>query len=194
MSIDLEMSTPISRRQLFRVGLGDLRSLVTTESAGEAPPVYRPPGAGRDEAAFLQSCQRCGACVAACPYDVIKTFGPASGILEGTPYLVPETDPCRWCPEMPCIESCPSGSLAHGESGGVPPVAKVRLDLDACLTSEGILCDTCSHFCPESIGAIRMVRRVPVLDTDRCVGCGMCVHYCESEKQPFSLEPLPEPL
>ena len=70
-------------------------------------------------------------------------------------------------------------------------LCKKNLHLDECLTSEGILCDTCAQFCPSEVKAITMIRRAPVLDRDRCVGCGLCVYYCESDRQPLTVEPLP---
>ena len=182
------MSTNLSRRQLFRIKLGDLRTLVEENDGEGQVPFYRPPGA-LAEATFLQTCERCHACADACPYDVIQTFGPASGSLEGTPQLAPESDPCRWCPTMPCIEACPSGALSRSSEDAVAPIGKVHLNLADCLTTAGVLCDTCSVFCPDEIKAIRMVKRSPVLDSERCVGCGMCVYYCESDKQPLTLAP-----
>lgn len=94
---------------------------------------------------------------------------------------------------MPCIEACPSGALSNVESHPVTPVAKVTLHLDECLTSEGVLCDTCSVFCPDDVQAIRMVNCSPVLDRESCVGCGLCVYYCESDKQPLRIEDLADP-
>lgn len=182
------MSTHLSRRQLFKIRLGDLRALVNERDDEGEVQFYRPPGAVKEET-FLQNCERCHACADACPYEVIHVFGPASGPLEGTPQLTPDTDPCRWCPTMPCIEACPSGALSKSKSTTVAPIAKVHLNLDECLTSEGVLCDTCSVFCPAEIKAIRMVNRSPVIDSERCVGCGMCAFYCESDKQPLTLQP-----
>ena len=72
------------------------------------------------------------------------------------------------------------------------PIAKVSLDLDKCLNTHGTLCDTCSYRCPAHVHAIRMVSRRPVLDTDRCTGCGMCIHYCDAEPAAFSLVFLDE--
>ena len=183
------MSTNLSRRQLFKIKLGDLRTLVEEKDDARQIPLFRPPGA-LEEAMFLQTCERCHACADACPYDVIQICGPASGSLEGPPQLTPGSEPCRWCPTMPCIDACPSGALSVGKSSAVAPIGKVHLNLDQCLTTEGILCDTCSVFCPDEINAIQMVKRSPVLDRDRCVGCGMCVFYCDSDKQPLTLEPF----
>ncbi|NNC87453.1 MAG: 4Fe-4S binding protein [Akkermansiaceae bacterium] len=181
-----------SRRQLFKLRLGDLSREVGRAVSGdggeeEGVPFIRPPGALEDEDAFLDTCERCHACAGACPYDVVRLFGPAFGPLEGTPFLEPAVAPCHWCEDMPCITACPSGALAREDGGAVPPIAKVSLDLDKCLNTTGTLCDTCSYRCPDTIRAIRMVRRRPVVDLDRCTGCGMCVYHCDAEPSAFEI-------
>jgi ferredoxin-type protein NapG len=88
---------------------------------------------------------------------------------------------------MPCIKACPSGALHQEEGVSIPPVGKVSLNLDLCLNTQGILCDTCSFRCPTHIKAIRMIRRKPVLDQDRCTGCGLCITHCEAQPSAFSL-------
>ena len=181
----------ISRRQFFRLRLGDLsreagRAVGGSDpDGGEAVSFVRPPGALPDEEAFLATCERCGACANACPYDVVRHFGPAFGSLETTPFIDPAAVPCHWCEDMPCIEACPSGALIRDESGTVPPVGKISLDLDKCLNTQGILCDTCSFRCPGHIKAIRMEKRMPVLDPDRCTGCGLCLYHCEADPNAF---------
>ena len=183
----------ITRRQLFRLRLGDFTREIGKAAAGEGDagtgeePFLRPPGALPDEDAFLGACERCHACADACPHGVVRQFGAAFGKLEGTPFIDPATIPCRWCEDMPCIEACPSGALRRDAGGAVPPIAKVALHLDACLTSQGVLCDTCAYRCPGKIRAIRMVNRRPVLDPDSCTGCGMCLFYCDAEPTAFEI-------
>lgn len=186
-----------SRRQLFRFRLGDLsreigRTMRGGEGEEELEPFVRPPGALPDEEAFLSACERCHACAEACPYEVIKNFGPAFGSLEGTPLIDPATTPCHWCEDMPCIKACPSGALTQGGSEAIPPVGMVTIDLDHCLNRQGILCDTCSFRCPSHIKAIRMQQRLPVVDEKLCTGCGLCISHCEAEPSAISFV-FPEP-
>jgi ferredoxin-type protein NapG len=185
-----------NRRQLFKLRIGDLsrevgkivapRPADTDDRDSERFP--RPPGALRDEAQFLATCERCHACAGACPHGAIDQFGPAHGRLEGTPFINPGAAPCHWCEEMPCIAACPSDALIHDPELPVPPIAKVSLDLDKCLNRQGILCDTCSFRCPTHIKAIRMVNRMPQLDAEACTGCGMCLFHCDAEPTAFGLE------
>lgn len=184
----------INRRQLFRLRPRDFRTL-SREFKGKNPPkeevprYFRPPGALAEEDDFVETCERCHLCADACPHDVIQSLPASAGRSEGTPFLDPANAPCRWCPDMPCIEACPSGALAFGENRFVAPIGKATLNLDTCLNLQGILCDTCAMMCPSEARAIRMVNRQPQLDADRCVGCGLCVHYCESVPVSLSVAP-----
>ena len=131
-----------NRRQLFKLRLSDLtrevgKTVAPDSDGGEQEPrCPRPPGALPDNEMFLATCERCHACAGVCPHDAIQQFGPASGRLEGTPFLDPASTPCRWCEDMPCIEACPSGALARQAEEHVRPIAKVSLDLDRCLNSQ----------------------------------------------------------
>ncbi len=172
----------ISRRQLFRLNLSELQRLctLTHESSVGETSLVRPPGA-KPERDFLATCQRCGSCSKACEYGAILPLGPSSGQLEGTPVMEPEKNPCRYCQDFPCIKACPTGAL----NGPVPtePMASVEIHNENCLNSQGIICETCVLHCPPSIKAIKMEgpfhARMPTLNPDLCVGCGLCAYYCE---------------
>lgn len=211
------MSANFSRRQLFKLRLGDVGNLVRqarqslTEEASpnessietQAEPtiettIIRPPGALADETEFLTACERCNACVEACPYDgVIETFSSSHGKLEGSPFLTPDVSPCRWCFDFPCINACPSEALQlpdedEDDKKSLSPIAKSVIDLDTCLNAQGTICDTCSVMCPPHVKAIKMINRQPQLDTDLCTGCGMCAYYCESEPGSIAIVALKE--
>ncbi len=185
-----------NRRQLFRFKMSDLnRELgkvfstpsrdtgIETEAKDEPVLFPRPPGAISEEQEFLDTCERCHACAGACPYEAISTYGPAMGKLEGTPFIDPAKAPCHWCEDMPCLKACPSGALQEQEP--LKPIALISLDFDRCLVSQNTLCDTCSYRCPSHIRAITMVNRRPVLDSEKCTGCGMCFFHCEAEPSAF---------
>lgn len=57
--------------------------------------------------------------------------------------------------------------------------------------TDGVECGNCARHCP--IGAIKMVEsaagkdsapRIPVVNTEKCIGCGACENLCPS--RPFS--------
>ncbi len=190
------MNAKITRRQLFRLKPSDVLDMVLkkekpSEDQSHYSDIFRPPGAFGAEEEFLSLCEGCPHCSQACPYDVITHLGPASGVLEGTPVLDPNSsNPCRWCPEMHCVTACPTGALTLGhDNKSPPPIGKAVLNRETCLAEEGILCDRCAVTCPSGIKAISMVNRKPVLDREKCTGCGLCVLYCEST--PISLRIVP---
>lgn len=188
------MPPEISRRNLFRLKPGDyfqlFKEIVKPPIKQDEQERVRPPGALSNEEEFLSVCERCHECSLACPYQVIEHLGPIAGNSEGTPFLVPEENPCHWCTNMDCIRACPSGALAFGPNDHVPPIGTVTLNLEECLNEHGILCDTCVMHCPSSIQALTMVDRRPKLDADACVGCGLCVFYCDASPGAFSHQPL----
>ena len=59
------------------------------------------------------------------------------------------------------------------------------------VVSDGVSCGNCARHCP--VGAIKMVNidpqdkkslRIPVVNEERCIGCGACENLCPS--RPFS--------
>jgi ferredoxin-type protein NapG len=183
----------ISRRQLFRLNLSELRKLctLTRENLEEFVGLVRPPGA-INEADFLTTCERCGNCAKACEFGSINKLGPSSGELESTPALELEKNPCRYCQDFPCIWACPSGALC----GPTPsaPLATVEIHNENCLNSQGIICETCILHCPPSVKAIRMEgpfhARMPTIDQSLCVGCGLCAYHCEQGSEAIEVKKI----
>ncbi|MDH3582666.1 MAG: 4Fe-4S binding protein [Phycisphaerae bacterium] len=185
------MPKDISRRQFFRLGPTGFAERHVGDRRNDEPLCIRPPGALLDPDQFLAACERCGKCAEACPHDAIQHLGPAAGAEEGTPYLDPEHAPCHWCPSMDCIAACPSEALSRDGHEPVAAVATAELDPDQCLVSQGILCDDCSHYCPSTIRAITFAGRLPVLNQDKCVGCGLCSYYCAATPTAIRIVPRP---
>jgi MauM/NapG family ferredoxin protein len=157
------------------------------EGDRQAPPPVRPPGARSPEAEFAAACERCGKCSQACPYDVIRHLGPEAGATEGTPFLTPDTDPCRWCPTMDCIHACPTDALQLVAGQRPAPMALAVVDPAACLNSQGILCDECASVCPSDVRAVTVsFGKTPVIDQQACTGCGLCVFHCAAEPKALS--------
>ena len=186
------MPTAISRRNLFRLRPRDVITLLheaknTGKNEDVHPAYIRPPGA-REESAFLEMCTRCGKCAEACPHGVIQELGAVAGMAEGTPFLSPETHPCRWCSHLDCIRACPEGALSFEPDAAPRPIAKATLHIETCLNREGILCDTCVMICPPLVKAISLQNREPQVDSEKCVGCGLCAWHCESRPSSFTIQ------
>jgi ferredoxin-type protein NapG len=182
----------VSRRQFFRLGpkKSIQLSLTAPKEHKETYAVIRPPGALADPKAFLSACTSCGKCVEACPFDVIETLGPETGVNENTPFLNLSKKACHWCEDMPCINSCEDGALVFKENTRVAPITRVVVEEAACMNAQGTLCDQCQSVCPSSIGAIKLINRVPTLDPETCVGCGLCVWHCPADPIALHLKPV----
>jgi ferredoxin-type protein NapG len=185
----------ISRRRALAsvVALGAAGTLLTARSRGERSQALpadrlRPPGA-LAEAPFLDACVRCGLCVQACPYDVLQLAGLGSPVPAGTPYFVARTTACRMCEDIPCVPACPTAALDHA----LIDIRQARMGVAAlsdpqrCYSASGqAYCQRCFQACPIKGQAIRMVQGhtsagglfQPVVDPERCTGCGLCEQAC----------------
>lgn len=147
--------------------------------------LLRPPGA-LDEADFEARCLRCGKCGLSCPYRVIRYSGPQA---NSTPYIVAREGGCRLCEDFPCIAACPSGALSPVEDVHAVNMGTAILDRDRCISLLGMRCEVCYRVCPLIDEAITIrysmcegddIHAVfePVIDPERCVGCGICEERC----------------
>ena len=134
----------------------------------------RPPGAV-PEKTFLELCTRCDDCVKACPAKCIKK-STAKG-MAGTPVIMPREEPCVLCDDLRCIKACTTGALA--------PVAReqvamgiAQIDKKKCIAWDGENCQVCSAKCPFPGEAIVLDDFRPVINEEKCTGCGLCEQAC----------------
>lgn len=148
----------LSRRQFLR---GDV--------ASRRRPV-RPPWA-LAESEFLNRCDRCGKCQAACETGILVT---GDGGYPQPDFFLGE---CSFCGA--CAAACPTGALHR--SAARPWTLHAEFS-DSCLAARGITCQVCADQCPTN--AIRFPPRLapvtatPVLVLSACNGCGACVAPC----------------
>lgn len=149
-----------------------------------------PPGA-QGLRHLSQHCTGCQLCVAACPNGVLRPSGNVLTLMQ--PEVSYERGYCR--PECTrCSEVCPAGAIlpldaADKSSVQVGHAVWVR---DNCVPlTDGVECGNCARHCP--VGAIQMVAsdagnpesvKIPVVNVERCIGCGACENLCPS--RPFS--------
>ncbi|MBT0963093.1 ferredoxin-type protein NapF [Denitromonas iodatirespirans] len=148
----------VARRGFLR---GRFRS-VTAES--------RPPWA-LAEAAFLDRCSRCDACVTACPTGVVRVGD------GGYPTIDFSRGECTFCGD--CVTACETGALRR-EADAPAWTMKARLG-DACVARKGVECRICGENC--EAGAIRFRPALggisrPEMNEGICTGCGACVAPC----------------
>ncbi|MFI3305813.1 MAG: 4Fe-4S dicluster domain-containing protein [Rikenellaceae bacterium] len=141
---------------------------------------------------FAKHCTGCQLCVAACPSGVLR---PSTGL---TNFMQPEMSYERgYCrPECTrCAEICPTGAIQRidrAEKSSIQIGRAVWIEENCVVLTDGVSCGNCAVHCP--VGAITMVRakdaakygdrKIPVVDTSRCIGCGACENLCPS--RPFS--------
>lgn len=143
-----------------------------------AIPMLRPPGA-LPERAFLDTCTRCGECIAACPHDAIILAPERFRSAAGSPMLSPLDSPCRMCVDTPCISACAPQALRL-----TPPKSPFRMGVahiktSDCLAHQGSFCSVCVERCPIE-GAITVTAGKPKIQARLCTGCGICHHMCPS--------------
>ena len=140
---------------------------------------------------LAQHCTACQLCVSACPNQVLRPSSKLSNFMQ--PETSYERGYCR--PECTkCSEVCPTGAIkpiTKEEKTAIQIGHAVWVAENCIVNSEGHKCGNCARHCPT--GAIQMVPKdandpksiqIPVINTERCIGCGACENLCPS--RPFS--------
>lgn len=150
-----------SRRQFLR---GDFCGRQT---------VVRPPWS-RPEPDFLERCNGCGECIAACAHGLIVRGGGRY------PEIRFERGACTLCGD--CASRCPEGALVYVPSR---PPWDIRAGVTAqCLTHHGVECRVCGEQCERGAIRFHFTRggvAQPRVDCARCNGCGACVAPCPAQ-------------
>ncbi len=191
----IEDIRPHDRRRFFRETLGRaLGPMADYIENNVRPPttrtLLRPPGAVPEEQ-FLDTCYRCGSCVAECPAGAICQHQSDDPEQSGTPHIDPDVAPCVLCDSLGCMNACPSGALRLVEPDKIDMgVAEVRANV--CLLPKGRECGLCVEKCPVGQDAIRIseYNQVEVLESG-CVGCGVCQHQCPTTPKAIVVVPTP---
>ena len=146
------------------------------------PAEVLPPGAV-DRTLFNRVCVGCGVCIAACPE---KCLVPSTSLKTfGQPKMDFRRSHCRLACPQKCAAACPAGALK-----ALDHVARRDIHMghaiwkkDRCLrATEGVPCTACSRKCP--VKAITLVAGFPVVDKEKCIGCGACEHVCPARPLP----------
>ena len=149
-----------------------------------------PPGA-QSLRNMASHCTACQLCVSVCPNGVLRPSSDLKTLMQ--PESSYERGYCR--PECTkCSEVCPAGAIrpltvADKSATQIGHAVWVK---DNCVPlTDGVECGNCARHCPT--GAITMVAsdasnpdsvKIPVVNTERCIGCGACENLCPS--RPFS--------
>ena len=132
----------------------------------------RPPWAV-SEALFVERCTRCGECLRACPYGIIKAGRGKFPVLDFSQHG------CSFCKE--CVAVCEPKVLNFDPSEGAEPWALIATILPACLSLNAIICRSCGEVCEARAISFKLelggVAR-PNVNNESCTGCGACFAVC----------------
>ena len=149
-----------------------------------------PPGA-LSARHFAQHCTGCQLCVSVCLNEVLR---PSTSLLRlMQPEMSYERGYCR--PECNrCSEVCPAGAIrpiSLVDKSATQIGHAVWIKKNCVPLTDGVDCGNCARHCPT--GAILMVPsdpadpdspKIPVVNEERCIGCGACENLCPA--RPFS--------
>lgn len=144
---------------------------------------------------FSNHCTACQLCVAECPNGVLRPSKELSTLMQ--PEMSFERGYCR--PEcVRCSEVCPTGAIKKidvAEKSAIHIGMAVVVTKNCLPVAKGVKCGNCAEHCPaEAILMVPlhadddpdlpMTLKRPVVNTERCIGCGACEYLCPV--RPFS--------
>lgn len=146
--------------------------------------LLRPPGSV-PETDFLARCARCYECVLVCPTNTLQPAWFEGGLVAlWTPKVTTSLAPCAKDCAL-CGHVCPTGAIRP-----IPLKDKVYCKIgtahicrNRCLAWEhDRKCLVCDEVCPYDavtfIAVENRRNRVPVVNANRCTGCGYCETHC----------------
>lgn len=168
---------------------GGLATIEDKKIPNRETPLF-PPGA-LSARNFTQHCTACQLCVSVCTNQVLRPSGNLMTLMQ--PEMSYERGYCR--PECTkCADVCPAGAIkpiTTADKSAIQIGHAVWIKENCVPLTDGMECGNCARHCPT--GAILMVSsnpddseslKIPVVNIERCIGCGACENLCPS--RPFS--------
>lgn len=206
----MSKNNPITRRALcIGVGATAVMAALGSLQYVGSQPLVRPPG-GQNEVNLTSKCIHCYRCIEVCPQHVVTAAPIDTGVLNmRTPRMEysncppGQLDALRYCDScvntnngVPlCAEVCPTGALdpldaSHAQQA---VLGVAVLNTQTCIAYRSSFCAFCHDACIEARGedqaAIYYINadaqdaastRLPVVDPQKCNGCGACEAVCVS--------------
>lgn len=168
---------------------GGLAEILDKKAPVRKTPIV-PPGA-QGIRNLTSHCTACQLCVSACPNGVLRPSADLERLMQ--PESSYERGYCR--PECTrCSAVCPAGAIKPitvADKSSIQIGHAVWVKENCVPLTDGVECGNCARHCP--VGAIQMVLsdpaneksvKIPVVNTERCIGCGACENLCPA--RPFS--------
>ena len=187
LSASVLLSTAVAQAQ--RKVDGGLAEIIDKEIPDRETPIT-PPGS-LSARNMARHCTACQLCVSVCPNQVLHPSRRMETLMQ--PEMSYERGYCR--PECTrCSEVCPTGAirlLDRAEKSATQIGHAVWLRENCVVLTDGVNCGNCARHCPT--GAITMILsedgiwdspEIPMVDTERCIGCGACENLCPA--RPYS--------
>jgi len=147
--------------------------------------IVRPPY-GSSESLFQSECPACEskACAAACEQEIIIIRA------DKTPMLNFSKTGCTFCED--CAAACEADVLnLENEVTAERINAEFRISTEGCVAHHGVICFSCKEPCIDDAILFNGMFN-PVIDTDRCTGCGFCLNRCPTQAISYTATALAE--
>jgi MauM/NapG family ferredoxin protein len=207
----LRPEVSLDRRRVLGAGATGLAAAALTMTSldhlhgGETPRalrsagLIRPPGA-LPETEFQARCVRCGECIKGCLTNTLQPVWFEAG-LSGlwTPKITARLAGCEQGCNL-CGQVCPTEAIRplSLEEKSFAKIGTARIDKTRCIAWEqDKKCLICDEICPYNAIVSQFVTghpiTVPVIDEDKCNGCGYCECKCPvTGDSAIIVEPLGE--
>jgi len=151
----------------------------------ESPLLIRPPY-GKDESTFQNKCPSCEskACATFCDEKIIIILD------DGTPSLDFSKNGCTFCDE--CANVCTEEVLSLDNKQTAESLNAIfYIDFKKCIAHQGVICYSCKEPCIDDAILFNGMFN-PIIDEDRCTGCGFCISRCPTNAIEYKVTKIKE--
>jgi len=133
----------------------------------------------KSDAIFLEHCNQCGDCIAACDTQIIKLDE------SGLPTIDFKEDECTFCGK--CEDVCQQPLFIdkqERDSKGIRPWPALFNINDKCFAKNHVFCQSCQDVCDVQAITFKYIDNAiaePEINLSACNQCGACVSVCPQQ-------------